>query len=140
MNKKILLGTVAGGVVFFLLGWLIYGVFLMDFMKENMVQYEGLIKDPPGMWGYAVSNLAWAFLVSYIFVKWANISTINRGFTAGMIISFPIILGIDIVNYAEMNLLNETMLIVDIIIGTIMGGIMGAVVGWVVGMGKKQAA
>jgi PAS domain-containing protein len=33
---KILRGTVTGGVVFFLLGWLVYGVLLMNYMTANM--------------------------------------------------------------------------------------------------------
>ncbi|MDP2890621.1 MAG: hypothetical protein Q8P34_16865 [Bacteroidota bacterium] len=37
-TNKILLGTLAGGVAFFLLGWLIYGILLMDFTMANYNQ------------------------------------------------------------------------------------------------------
>ena len=33
--KKLLLGGIAGGIVFFLLGWLIYGKLLMGFMTAH---------------------------------------------------------------------------------------------------------
>lgn len=35
MNMKILKGTVFGGIAYFLLGWLIYGILLMDFAASS---------------------------------------------------------------------------------------------------------
>ncbi len=35
---KILRGTVFGGIAYFLLGWLVWGILLMDFFSANMNQ------------------------------------------------------------------------------------------------------
>ena len=37
-TNKILLGGIVGAVAFFFLGWLIWGVFLTDFMQANYDQ------------------------------------------------------------------------------------------------------
>ena len=39
MLLRVLAATVAGGITLFFLGWLVYGILLMDFMKDNMVNY-----------------------------------------------------------------------------------------------------
>ncbi len=41
-TNKILLGGLAGGVAFFLLGWVIYGILLMDY---TMASYKYLSSD-----------------------------------------------------------------------------------------------
>ena len=38
MKMRILRGTVFGGIVYFLLGWLLYGILFMDFLSANMNQ------------------------------------------------------------------------------------------------------
>ena len=35
MNSKVIIAALIGGIVAFLLGWLLYGVLLMDFMASN---------------------------------------------------------------------------------------------------------
>lgn len=49
MNKKLLHATLAGGILFFLLGCLVYGVLLMDFYEANTKVYEGLNKEMPDL-------------------------------------------------------------------------------------------
>jgi hypothetical protein len=36
--KKVAIGGLAGGIVSFLLGWLIYGMLLVDYMTNNYSQ------------------------------------------------------------------------------------------------------
>jgi len=45
MIKKLILAALAGSVIQFLLGWLIYGILLANFMNCNTSHYEGLMKD-----------------------------------------------------------------------------------------------
>src|SRR3712207_8732781 len=47
MNIRILVATLAGGLTMFLLGWLIFGILLMDYFKANTIQYPGLMKETP---------------------------------------------------------------------------------------------
>lgn len=58
MNSKFIIASVAGGIASFLLGWLIYGILLMDFMKANSMYYANLMKEPPNMihWPFQISS------------------------------------------------------------------------------------
>ena len=141
MDKKILLATIVGGVTGFILGFLIYGMLLMSFFEANSNHYEGLMKNPPDIWGYAAGNLLWAWLYSYIFSRWANISTFGKGLSAAITIAIPVSLAFDLYMYAGMNLYKGVGIIfVDVIAGTVISTIMGGVVGAMLGMGNKKAS
>ncbi|MBK7856274.1 MAG: hypothetical protein IPJ79_16525 [Bacteroidetes bacterium] len=49
MNKKVIAAAIAGAITTFMLGWLIYGMLLMDFMEANTVKYEGLMLNPQNL-------------------------------------------------------------------------------------------
>jgi len=44
MNIRVLVAGLAAGVAGFLLGWLLFGVLLMDYFEANMHRHEGLMK------------------------------------------------------------------------------------------------
>jgi hypothetical protein len=139
MSTRALLAVLAGAVFLFLFGWLVYGILLMDFYTTNAIHYEGLMKEMPNLFWIFVSHLAWAFLYTYIFDRWAKISTFMEGFKAGLIIGLPLMILWDLYFLASMNLFNTTAIVVDIIVGTITSGLLGGVLGWVLGS-KKAAA
>ena len=136
MNTKTLLGALIAGVVSFLLGWLIFGILLMDYYTANKVQYPGLLKDPMEIWAIAVADLAWGLLVSWIF-SMANIKTVAKGVTVGFLIGFLMVLGFDLFVYAELNLFSTRLLGLDVIMNGIMGAASGAVLGWWYGRPAK---
>lgn len=139
MIVRILAASLAGAVVFFLLGWLLYGMALADFMKENTVQYPNLLIEPPNMIPLFLANFVWAFLLAFIFDYWANIRTFLTGAKGGAIVVFLIVLGVDLQFYAFMNLYKGfTPLIVDVITATVMGAIGGGVIGLVLGKLYKE--
>ncbi len=141
MIIRVLAATVAGGIVFFFLGWLIFGLLLAEFMKAHTINYPGLLKEPmPDMIALAVANLAWAWLIAFIFDYWAGIKTFVTGLKGGALIMFPLILGINLQYLAFMNLYQGLApLIVDVIGATVMGAISGGVIGLVLGMVGKKA-
>ena len=136
MNTKTLLGALIAGVVSFLLGWLIFGILLMDYYAANKVQYPGLLKDPMEIWPIAVADLVWGLLVSWIF-SMANIKTVAKGVTVGFLIGFLMVLGFDLFVYAELNLYSTRLLGLDVIMNGIMGAASGAVLGWWYGRPAK---
>ncbi|CAN5849570.1 hypothetical protein BH20ACI4_BH20ACI4_32620 [soil metagenome] len=143
MIIRVLAATVAGGIAFFFLGWLIFGLLLAEFMKAHTINYPGLLKEPmPDMIPLALANLAWAWLIAFIFDYWAGIKTFVGGLKGGALIMFPIILGIDLQFMAFMNLYQGfTPLIVDVIASTVLGAIAGGVIGLILGLvGKKAEA
>jgi hypothetical protein len=140
MNTKFFLSGIAGGVVFFLLGYLIYGMLLMDFMKAHAGLATGVNRDPTQMlFLYLIlGNLLFGFLLAYIFSK-AGISTASKGFVTGAIVGFLVSASYDCVSYATTFISTRPGVLADVVSFTVMSAVGGAVVAWVAGMGKKTA-
>lgn len=138
MNTKTLLGALLTGVLAFFLGWLIFGILLMKYYNDNMMQYTGLVKNPPEIWAIAVANLVWGLMLAYVF-NLGGVKTVSKGFTTGLILSFLISLSFDLFMRAQFNLYSVNVLAVDVAVSAIFGGVMGAFLGWWFGRGTKTA-
>lgn len=138
---RVLAGTAAGGITMFFLGWLVFGVILADFMKANTVQYAGLLKEPmPDMIPLVIANLAYAWLLAFIFDFWGNIKTFVTGLKGGALITLPIAIWLDLQFLAFMNLYTGIApIIVDVIAATAVGAITGGIVGLTLGLVGKKA-
>jgi hypothetical protein len=85
MTNKTLLGALAGGVALFLLGWLIYGMLLMDYTTANFNQCASNPPDQMIWWAIIASSLATGLLLALIF-SWSNTSGAAAGAQKGAII------------------------------------------------------
>lgn len=132
--KKVAIGGLAGGIVSFLLGWLIYGMLLVDFMTTN---YNQSINRPEAdmiWWAMIAFNIIWGITYAYIFSRWANISTASTGAYAGAKLSLLIGSSVSLSFYAMTTMYSSlTTVFVEIAIGVVMGAIIGAVTGFVLG-------
>lgn len=137
-TKKFVLGTLAGGVAYFLLGFIIYALLMEDFFAAHTV--KGIAKSETEMKYYpmVVGNLAHAALLSFVFLKWANIKTFSSGLVGGAIIGFLMATGFDLVLYDTSKIMSIVGVLADIVVYTIMTGLVGGVVGTVLGMGSKE--
>jgi len=136
-TKKIFIGGIAGGIFFFLLGWLIYGLLLTDFMAANSNQDLAKPMDEMIFWALILSNLASGFLLSYV-IYWSNTATVMTGVKIGGVLGFLFASAIDFSFYSMTNIFPDlTPIFVDIIAYTVMTAAMGGVVTWVMGMIKK---
>lgn len=141
MNIRVLAATLAGGLTMTVLGWLIFGMLLMNYMKANMIQYAGLMKDPPDWLPLLIFNLAFAWLFAFVFDYWAGIRTFSGGLKGGALIMLPLVIGIDFQYMAFMNLHNSyAPVVVDIVAATLMGALSGGVIGWALGKLSNAAA
>lgn len=141
MLGRILAATVAGGIAFFILGFVIYGLILDPMvMKPNMnPDAAKLVNDPPVWIPLVLANLVSALLLAYIFEKWAAISTFVGGAYGGAVVFFLISLSFQLMFAAFMKLMNGYMpAVADVLGSTVMGAIGGGVVGMVLGMMKKE--
>lgn len=138
-TKKILLGSFAGAVTYFLLGWLIYGMLLMDYMTNSCPNFPGFNRNESEMllWMMFISNLLSALLMAYIF-DLGKISGWMNGLKQGAIIGFIITAAFDTGMYAMTFMLTKNWMIVDVLAGTVMAAIVGAVIAAVMGMGDKN--
>jgi hypothetical protein len=84
---KLVLSTIVVGIVLFLLGWLFYGILLMDYFKEyygHITRGEADMK----IWAYFVGSLAQAFFMYLIYSKgYKGGSPLMEGFRFGAYIS-----------------------------------------------------
>lgn len=135
MNLRVLVAAIVGAIVMFTLGFLIFGVALASFLKANMIQYPGLMKEPmPDMVPLILSNFAFAWLYAFIFDQWAGIKTFVGGALAGITIAIPLALAIDLQYLAFMNIYKSlTIILVDVIAIAVMNGITGGVMGLIIG-------
>ncbi len=138
-TTKMLISGIAGGVAAFFAGWLIYGMLLADFMAQNSGTATGVMRADAEMvwWALIAGNLLTGILYSYIFNRWANITTLSAGLSAGAIIGLIMGAGFDLTMYGTSNILALNGVWVDIAASAVIGAITGAAVGWANGMGKK---
>ncbi|MBK8521128.1 MAG: hypothetical protein WAT20_11630 [Ferruginibacter sp.] len=138
--KKLLTGGIVGGILYFGLGYLIYGNLLLNFMKDHPGTAMNVDRaDADFQFLYLIiGNLAMGFLLAYIFVK-SNVSSLGNGLFTGGVLGALISVGVDCMMYATTNVISKTAMAADVAAATVMSAIVGAVVGMVMGMGKKTA-
>lgn len=140
MIKRIVLAGLAGGITYFILGFLIYGMLLeATVMRPNMNQYAGLTKEMPDFVPLMIANLISGLLFAYI-LDLGGARTFASGAKIGAIVSFLWALSMQLMFLAFWNLLkNYIPFVADIIGATVMGAIVGGVVGIVLGLMSKES-
>jgi hypothetical protein len=130
--KKLTVGGIVAGIIFFFLGWLIYGILLMDFMKAHPGTMGGYDKAAPDMLWLVIGNLLSGFLMAYIFTK-ANVNTLMSGLIVGATVGVLMSASYDCMNYGLTNLLSKKMMMADVLAAAVLSGITGAITGAVMG-------
>lgn len=139
-TNKILLAGLAGGAVYFFLGWLLYGMLLMSFFEAHQgAGAAGATRAETDMvwWAMILGNLAAGMVLAIIFGRWANISTVKTGAAAGAVIAGLVALSYDLMIYSTTTMSDLTGVLADVVVYAIMGAAAGAVVAWVLGYQKK---
>ena len=133
--KSRILATLVGFVVLFLLGWLFYGLLLMDFYESNSGSVENAMRAEEDIvwWALILGNLVQAYFLVYIFGNWAKIKTFGEGAKAGFIIGLIIGFAFNLTMYGTTNLMNMTSMLVDPFVSAIMMAITGGVIGVMLG-------
>ncbi len=135
---KLILSTIVGGIVLFVLGWILYGLIFAEFMKEHFSQ---ILRDPGDykLWAIIVSNLLMAFFLSWIYPKGYKGGTpAKEGFMFG--ITFGLLLSVPYVFYSwAMHPIRWQGALIDGIIYFVMVILTGLAIGLVYGkIGEKK--
>lgn len=136
-TKRFLTGTLAGGVAYFFLGYLFYGVAMAGFFAEHSGGGPGKPMEEIVWWALILGNLSQAALLTYIFTRWANISSFSGGASAGAAIGFFMGLGMNMIRFATSNQFDLTASLADVGVGVVLTGLVGGIIGAVLGMGQK---
>ncbi|MBK8339717.1 MAG: hypothetical protein IPK99_06850 [Flavobacteriales bacterium] len=135
---KVLVAALVGGVVAFLLGWLIFGIALMGYYETNMIHYEGLMKaeDELNLGLMFLSNFTVSLLLAYVFQR-AGVAGLRGGAITGAAIGFLFYLSVDLGFMAMMNYFaTAAVMVVDVLANTVWAACIGAAVGFMLGRGK----
>ena len=135
--KKMLIGTVAGGVAFFLLGGLIYEVILGGFYRANLGSATGVLRELPIWWAMVVSQLGLAAVVTYVFLH-AGVATALDGLKTGAILGLLLGIAMSFDLYAVTNWSNMTVAFVEPFVWAVRTALAGAVLGRTLGMGSSN--
>ena len=128
MNTKTLIGGLIAGVVFFALGWLVWGMLLANTMMECM----SCMRSPEEM-NYMLGILS--NLLYGLFLAWAlskmGVNSFSSGLQTGALFMALLALAMDIGFYTYSTMFASwSCVFIDIIINVVMGAIVGGVIGW----------
>ena len=128
-TKQQVVGTIAGGIVLYVLGYILFDMLLGDFYKANAGSATGVSRDPQIVWAVAVGALAYAALMLFALKSQAGLVSVTSGMKTGATVGFLIWLCADFTFYGVTNMNNLTLTIVDPLVEIVRGGITGAVLG-----------
>lgn len=134
--KKILLSALAGGVFAFLFGWLLFGILLFDINQKLAGPGMKLVSLPEDQMHFPfliISNMCFALLLAWLFVKHAQIGSVGAGASAGATIGLLTAIWIDSSFYSMTNLYTLPGIALDVVSNGAVGAATGAVVAWVIG-------
>lgn len=135
-TNKVLIGGVVGAITFFILGWLVYGMLLMDFMMANTNQCMMKPMEEMNMLAMFASNLAISMLLAIIF-SWANVSNMMDGMKIGAIVAALASLSFDLNLFSMSTMFSGIhVMLMDVAVFTVLIAITGGVIAKVMNMGK----
>ncbi len=122
-TKNFLVSGIVAGIVYFLLGWLFYGILFKDFFPEQPDETTQT------MLMIFLGCLTYGLFLAYIFTKWAQISTATTGLKAGAVIGLFIALFYNFFNMAMVSGATYEMFAMDTAITIVSTAIIGAIAG-----------
>ncbi len=130
-TKKFALGTLAGGVVFFVTGFVFYGLLLQEFMMA--AHMDGIIKETPDFPMLILSQLIFGAFLTMILRRWPDADSLAQGAKAGAVLGVLLGLGFSLVTFSTMNVMEAAVIPVEAVVQAIRGALAGGAIGAVLG-------
>jgi uncharacterized membrane protein len=137
--KRLAIGTIVGGVVVYVVGYLMFEVMLAQFYAANVGSATGVVREPTLEWPIALGAASLALFITLCIANRAEAQTIGGGLTAGASIGFLVWFTTDFTLYGFTNMNNLTLTILDPLFSAIPAGIAGAVIAAVLAKIPKGA-
>jgi hypothetical protein len=125
--QRLAIGTVVGGLVLFILGYLVYGVLFASFFATNVGTATGVAREPFNFVALLIGQLAFSAVLTLIF-GWGSVSNAIQGAKMGALAGLLIFLGIDLTLYATTNVQNLAASLVDPLLAAVLFGATGAAI------------
>ncbi|MEX1257419.1 MAG: hypothetical protein WEG36_07365 [Gemmatimonadota bacterium] len=126
-GNRILVATLAGAIVAFVLGYLIWGLALAGFFESNAGAALNLMKEPFNLGAIALGQLAGALLLALVIQRWGEGGSAGGGAKVGAIVGFLMALSYDLTMFGSSNLMNLTATLVDPLISGVHFAVVGGV-------------
>jgi len=134
---RIIKGTLFGGIAYFLIGWLVWGVLLMDLMSARMNQCAARPAGDMVWWAIILSNFAGALLLTLL-LHHSKAENVFKGLVTGALFGFLFALTVDLSSLSMTTMFSSIgIMLVDIIASTVVYAIMGMVIVLTWGKGKQ---
>ena len=124
--KNFLVSGIVGGIIDFLLGWILYGMLFKDLYPQS---------ENTNLLFIFLGCMTYGLFLAYIFTKWAGITNPMTGLKAGAIIGFFTSLSMNFFMYSGMAVNYQNMTI-DVLISIVLGACVGASIAFVNGKMK----
>ncbi len=126
--KNFVIGGIVGGIVNYLLGWLLWGIIFKDSFPSD--------ENNMNMLFIFLGCMTFAFFMSYIFNRWAQITNPMTGVKAGAIFALFLSLHSNFFQHSMELAPNYKMMATDIFLTLLCGAVVGAVIAIVNGKMK----
>lgn len=135
---RFILASLVGAIVAFMLGWVFYGMLLVDFFNENMGSATGVMRaeDEMDFAQLILGNVFWGVLFAYLLGR-MEVKSFGGGLTTGAVIGLLIALSYNLISVGTTHIMNLTGALADVGVSVVMSGIMGGFVGLILGWGRK---
>jgi hypothetical protein len=126
-TKRFLTGTIVGGIVLYIVGYLIFSMAFASFYAANTGSATGVDRESEVMWAVVLGAFAYAALICYTMGR-RGVSGLGEGFMVGAIVGFLLWACADFTLYGVENVSNLTRTVVDPLLEIVHGGIGGATI------------
>lgn len=137
--KRIVIGTVVGGIAMYVVGYLLFDVAFGDFYTTNVGSATGVFREAPLQWAVFLGTLALAALVTLGIESRTGALTVGKGITTGATVGFLLWFGVDFIRYGGTNVPNLTRTIVDPLLEIVRNGAGGAAIAAVLAQVGRRA-
>ena len=131
--KRLLIGSIAGGIAIYIVGYVFWGMIFADFFAANAGSAEGVPRETAILWASALGTLFYAALVTMTIEARSGATLVVDGLKAGAIVGFLLGGTADFIFYENFNLSNLNATIADVVLEAVRGGIGGAIIAVVLG-------
>jgi hypothetical protein len=128
-TSRFAMATLAGGIVMFVSGFLLYDLLLGDFYRANQGPVTNLMREAPDMFYLGLGQLVFGALLTVVIGKWGGTSGAGMGLRIGAALGLLFGMGLDLTLYGVSNMANLTATLVDPFVFGLQMALSGAAVG-----------
>ncbi len=134
-NKLIVAGLI-GSIVHFFLGWIVYGILLMNTMQTHTNQSIFRKDEEMIFWSIIAGSLCFGFLLSYILEK-SNVTGLKNRTSLSVFVGLLMAAYINFSSFGTSTVYSD---IVGVLTDTLAGGLVAGFTGWVISLYLDKSA